>query len=190
MPHLAIVNRTPPAQPAAVVRAAALDEHAAIADLLLRANIEYRKILPAAIYDDYIRGLRGLTASWSDKDFLIAESDGRLLGAVAFYRDASCIGGDLPPEWAGLRALAVDPRARGRGIGRQLAETCVLRAWRIGRQMLCLHNAGFQHAARTLYLAIGFQRCPQYDFTVADPPGRDHTGERLVIDAFCLNLRR
>src|SRR3990170_2391477 len=156
MPHFAIANRNPLTQPAAIVRAAGLNEHAAIADLMLRSNREYRSVLPVRIYEAYMRDLRGLVASWADKGFLIAESDGRMLGAVAFYRDASCQGWNLPQEWAGLRALAVDPEMRGRGVGRQLAEACVLWAWRIGRQVLCLHNAEFQIAARKLCLAMGF----------------------------------
>lgn len=190
MPRFVIANRHPLTQPAAIVRAAALREQAAVTDLLLRANRDYRKVLPARCYDSYMRDLRTMAADWSDKDFLIAESDGALLGAVAFYRDASVQGHGLPREWAGLRALAVDPESRGRGIGRQLAEACVLRAWRMGRPFLVLHSAAFQEVGRKLYLAMGFQRCPQYDFDLGDQPAPGLNGERLAIDAFCLNLTR
>jgi GNAT superfamily N-acetyltransferase len=190
MPPFAFAARNPLTQPAAIVRAARLAEQAVLLDLLLRANRDYRDVLPARIFNAYMRDLRELAANWTDKDFLIAESDGRLLGVVAFYRDASCQDAGLPAEWAGLRALAVDPDARGQGIGRQLAEACVLRAWRIGRSAIALHNAAFQSAARRLYLAMGFERCPQYDFDVADLPDLDLKGERLAIDAFRLNLKR
>lgn len=197
MPRFVIANRHPLSQPAAIVRAAGLREQAVVTELLLRANREYRKVLPARLYDAYMRDLRALAADWSDKDFLIAEQDGALLGAVAFYRDSP--GQDMPRERAGLRALAVDPDARGRGVGRQLAEACVLRAWRLGRQYLALHSAAFQEVARKLYLTMGFQRCPQYDFDLGDLPSPGLNGdvpspwlngERLAIDAFCLNLKR
>jgi GNAT superfamily N-acetyltransferase len=190
MPRFVIANRHPLTQPAAIVRAAGLREQAVVTDLLLRANRDYRKVLPTRLYDAYTRDLRALAADWTDKDFLIAESDGALLGTVVFYRDASVQGHSLPREWAGLRALSVDPEARGRGIGRQLAEACVLRAWRMGRQFLALHSAEFQEIARKLYLTMGFQRCPQYDFDLGDQPSLDLKGERLAIDAFCLNLKR
>lgn len=194
MPPLAFSKFNPLTQPAAIVRAAALSEHPAILDLLLRANREYRAVLPVRIHAAYLRDLRDLVANWADSDFLIAESEGRMLGAVAFYRDASRqkgkLGWTMPAEWAGLRALAVDPEMRGRGIGRQLAEACVLRAWRIGRAVLSLHNAEFQSAARKLYLAMGFVRCPQYDFDVADLPDLDLKGGRLAIEAFRLDLKR
>jgi len=190
MPRFVIANRHPLTQPAAIVRAAGLREQAAIADLLLRANRDYRKVLPARLFDAYMRDLRALAADWADKDFLIAESDGALLGVVAFYRDASVQGLGLPPEWAGLRALAVDPEARGRGVGRQLAEACVLRAWRMGRQFIALHSAEFQEIARKLHHSMGFQRCPQYDFNAGDLPELGLKDERLAIDAFCLNLKR
>jgi GNAT superfamily N-acetyltransferase len=189
MPCSVIAKNHPPTQPAAIVRAAGLREQAVVTDLLLRANRDYRKVLPARLFDAYMHDLRALAADWSDKDFLIAETDGALLSAVAFYRDASSQGHGMPREWAGLRALAVDPEARGRGVGRQLAEACVLRAWRIGRQVLALHSAEFQEVARKLYHSMGFQRCPQYDFNVGDQ-AQDLKGERLAIDAFCLNLKR
>jgi GNAT superfamily N-acetyltransferase len=190
MSRFIIANRHPPTQPAAIVRAAGLREQAVVTDLLLRANRDYRKVLPTRLYDAYMRDLRALAADWTDKDFLIAESDGALLGVVAFYRDASLQDRDLPREWAGLRALAVDPESRDRGIGRQLTEACVLRAWRLGRQFLALHSAEFHEVARKLYLSMGFQRCPQYDFNAGDLPELDLKGERLAIDAFCLNLKR
>ena len=194
MPPFAIVNRHPLAQPAAIVRLAGPSERAAITDLLLRANREYRAVLSPRIYDAYLHDLRELAARWADKEFLIAESEGRLLGAVAFYRDASCqswnLGWTLPQEWSALRALAVEPEARGRGIGRLLTEACALRAWRIGRQVLALHNCAFQVAARALYLSMGFERCPRYDFDAGDLRDLDLGGERLAIDAFCLDLKR
>ena len=190
MPRFIVANHHPPTPSAAIVRAAAPREQAAILDLLLRANRDYRAVLPTRIFDAYMRDLRMLAAAWADKDFLVADSDGALLGVVAFYRDASVQGLGLPAEWAGLRALAVDPEARGRGVGRQLAEACVLRAWRLGRQSIALHSAEFQEVARKLYLTMGFQRCPQHDFNVGDLSGLDLKGERLAIDAFCLSLKQ
>ncbi len=175
---------------AAIVRKAAPAEHATIAALLLRANREFKEALPARIYDAYLHDLHELAAATDGPEFMVAECAGHLVGAVAFYREAGREGWGLPQEWAGMRALAVDPKARGRGIGRQLAEACVLRAWRIGRRVIALHNCAFQQAARRLYLTMGFVRCPQFDFDAGDLPDLDLKGERLAIDAFCLDLKR
>ena len=60
MPRLVIANRHPLTQPATIVRAAGLREQAVITDLLLRANREYRKVLPARLYEAYVRDLRAL----------------------------------------------------------------------------------------------------------------------------------
>ena len=63
MPHFIIAHRHPPTQPAAIVRAAGLREQAVVTDLLLRANRDYRTVLPARLYDVYMRDLRALAAS-------------------------------------------------------------------------------------------------------------------------------
>src|ERR1051325_1041385 len=89
MPSFSVATQKPLNPQPAIVRAAAFNEHAAIADILLRANREYRTQLPVRIYDAYMRDLRELMASRADKDFLVAEADGRMLRAVVFYRDAS-----------------------------------------------------------------------------------------------------
>lgn len=187
MPRFAVASRAPLAEPAPIVRPAGFHEHAAIGDLLLRANREHRTLVSAEVFDSYMDNLSMLARRGADRDFLVAESEGRLLGAVAFYREASTIGFNLPQEWAALRALAVDPAARGRGIGRQLTEACALRAWRIGRAAICLHNAAIQSTARKLYLSMGFARCPQYDIDTVDL--FDAAGERIAVEAFCLDLR-
>src|SRR5213594_4356193 len=102
MPSFSVATQNPLNPQPAIVRAAAHNEHAAIADLMLRANREYRTQLPVRIYEAYMKDLRALVGSWADKDFLVAEADGRLLGAVVFYRDASLQGLNLPREWASM----------------------------------------------------------------------------------------
>ena len=186
MSHRVTPNHLALAQPA--VRAAAFEERAAIGDLLVRANLEYRTLVSAAIVDDYLESLRSLTQDWADKEFLVVESGGKLVGTVTLYPDASAIRADLPPVWAGLRALAVDPDARGRGVGRQLTEACVRHAARLDRPAICLHNAALQRAARALYLSLGFERCPQFDRGGSDL--LDAAGAPITVEAFRLNLKR
>jgi ribosomal protein S18 acetylase RimI-like enzyme len=53
--------------------------------------------------------------------------------------------------------LVVDPRARGKGIGRSLTEACIERARRDGASAISLHTSPAMEAALALYLKMGFE---------------------------------
>jgi GNAT superfamily N-acetyltransferase len=80
----------------------------------------------------------------------IAELDGRRAGSVF------CIAGDEPGV-AKLRALIVDPPARGRGIGTLLVERCIAFARKAGYERLELWTTSDLEAAGRLYDAAGFR---------------------------------
>jgi GNAT superfamily N-acetyltransferase len=180
------------AHPDTRIRAARRDEHDAIIALLLDANREYRDVLPARVFYAYMQTLRDLVVDETARELMVADLNDHILGIIAFHPDASRQSWGLPKGWAGLRALAVDPTARGRGIGRQLAEACVLRAWRIGAPVACLHTSAFHRTARRLYDGMGFVRSPDHDLDVsrsAAGGGDDPRGERLTIEAYRLDLK-
>jgi len=97
---------------------------------------------------------------------LVAEHAGRVAGTVTFYEDAAAEGLGWPAGWAGLRALGVDPAARGLGAGRALMDACLERALAVRAPVLCLHTAAFMTAAVAIYEAMGFRRAPSFDFEV------------------------
>lgn len=171
-----------------------------VAALLLRANAEYRQRLPEAIFLAYCDNLRALAldpAQHDEREILVADGgDGRpggLLGALAFYPDAAAQGPighrGWPKGWAGFRALAVDPAARGLGIGRKLAEAAIGHARAIGAPVIGLHSAPFQHAARSLYLDLGFTRCEDFDFDAGGIVAASPRAPSQRIEAFALALR-
>ena len=80
----------------------------------------------------------------------IAELDGRRAGSVF------CVAGDETGV-AKLRALIVDPPARGRGIGTLLVERCISFAREAGYERLELWTTSDLEAAGRLYEAVGFR---------------------------------
>jgi ribosomal protein S18 acetylase RimI-like enzyme len=89
---------------------------------------------------------------------LIAERDGRPVGCVALRPLAG------EPASGEMKRLYVQPRGRGAGLGRALAEAVIDRARAAGYRELKLDTLASMREARALYLALGFRECaPYYD---------------------------
>jgi predicted N-acetyltransferase YhbS len=172
------------------VRDAHRSDRRAVRAVLLAAYREYATVLPPAVFGPYLADILDLDARDGGPGglkersgsppvvhggrLLVAEHDRRVVGAVTFYEDAAAEGLGWPAGWAGLRALGVDPAARGLGAGRALMDACLERALAARAPVLCLHTAAFMTAAVAMYEAMGFRRAPAYDFDVpaggAAPP--------------------
>jgi mycothiol synthase len=91
---------------------------------------------------------------WFDPNgLLLAELDGALLGSVwTKVHPAS----DLEPERGEIYVLGVDPAARGRGLGRLLAELALARLRDRGLRVAILYTEQENTAAVRLYRGLGF----------------------------------
>jgi ribosomal protein S18 acetylase RimI-like enzyme len=67
------------------------------------------------------------------------------------------------PDDARFRLLAVDPAARGRGVGRALVQACLDRARAAGKRRMTLHTTEWMAVARAMYERAGFRREPEGD---------------------------
>jgi GNAT superfamily N-acetyltransferase len=102
----------------------------------------------------------------------IAELDGRRVGCVI------CVADPESPAGAKLRALLVDPPARGHGLGGRLTDTVLDFARAAGYERVRLWTNDCLHAARRIYLARGFrliEREPHHSF------GADLVGETYEL---------
>jgi ribosomal protein S18 acetylase RimI-like enzyme len=109
-----------------------------------------------------------------------ATPGGEVLGGVTFVKGPEDpYSEELRAGEAGIRMLAVDPAAQGRGVGRALTSACLDRARSAGRRRVVLHTGTWMPAAMHLYESMGFRRVPEIDFTPV--PGVD-----LIAYAFDL----
>lgn len=79
----------------------------------------------------------------------IAEMDGERVGSVLVVRCSRRV--------AQLRLLILDPRARGRGLGKRMVQECIAFARDTGYRKLVLWTQSNLSAARAIYKACGFQ---------------------------------
>jgi len=149
-----------------VIRPATADDISDIRAVLARANASFKGQVADPLFESYIVSVLDVERRAEEGDLLAAELDGRIVGTVTFYRDASDEGMPVrfPPRTSGLRATAVDPEVRGQGIGRALVEACIERASAERASAIGLHTATFMTAAIGLYERAGFRRAPELDF--------------------------
>jgi ribosomal protein S18 acetylase RimI-like enzyme len=125
---------------------------------------------PNPPYADTLRALG--TESVSDgpgTEVLVAVDDGRILGTVMLepWHPGSEVA--RGPHEAEMRALAVAPAARGRGVGATLVQAVLDRAAARGAGWMVLSTQPAMATAQRLYQAQGFTRMPDRDW--APVPG-------------------
>jgi ribosomal protein S18 acetylase RimI-like enzyme len=105
---------------------------------------------------------------WSRMDvsvLLVAVLEGKIVGSLTYFPPGpSAEAQHWPTGWAGLRLLAVDPAARGLGIGRKLMEASIERARSEGAPAIGLHTTEMMAIALAMYERMGFVRVPELDF--------------------------
>jgi len=115
-------------------------------------------------YADTLRGL----GFGGDSAVLVAEDGyGRVVGTITLepFGPHSELARDAAE--ADIRAFAVDARAQGQGVGRELLRAVMEHAARGGVRTLRLCTLPAMKAAQHLYAATGFTRTPDLDFEPA-----------------------
>lgn len=164
------------------LRDARPDERPAITSLTMAAYAEHAQVMEPAAWALLEQVLRNTLASNPPGEWIVAERAGALAGSVLLSPPvAGAYGGEVDQiDWPEVRLLAVDPAARGQGIGQALMDECVARARAAGYTTLGLHSSASLRAALRMYERMGFVRAPAYDF---QPPGAE------LVMAFRLQLQ-
>ncbi|SHG05369.1 GNAT family N-acetyltransferase [Streptoalloteichus hindustanus] len=111
----------------------------------------------------YAGVLRDAASRAAMADLLVAVDSTGVLGTVTVCRPGSpWVEVARGAEWE-FRALAVHPRARGRGLGRLLVQAVLDRAARHGVRRVVLSSQHRMRSAQRLYEAMGFTRMPDRD---------------------------
>jgi GNAT superfamily N-acetyltransferase len=143
------------------VRPVRPEEHKALGAVTVAA---YRALLGDDMDAGYATELADVAGRAPLVDVLVdVDEQERILGGITY------IPGPGPMAWfagageAGMRMLAVDPAAQGRGVGARLVEACVDRAVAAGKRRLLLHTTAPMTVAHRLYERAGFRRDPDRD---------------------------
>jgi len=101
-----------------LIRGADRADHGAIRDVVTAAYAQYADLLGPGMFARYLADLLDLDTHASYGRLLVVETAEGIRGFATFYPDASVQGFGLPAGWAGGRARAVRPGARGHGVAR------------------------------------------------------------------------
>jgi GNAT superfamily N-acetyltransferase len=159
-----------------LVRKAREEEFNEIGELMVLAYSQldgFPKEADQPLYFRMLRNVGDLTQK-AETEILVAVSpEDQVVGAVVYFGDMKNYGsGGIATQEknsAGFRLLAVDPLARGQGIGKLLTMACIDKARQNSniRQMI-IHTTKAMQTAWKMYEAIGFRRSEDLDFMQGD----------------------
>lgn len=119
-------------------------------------------------FQDFERELATLPGSYAPPRgglWLARDEDapaGEPCGCVALRPLAHDVAGAPTADVAEIKRLYVQPRARGTGLGRRLAQTALDAARALGYRVVKLDTLAQMDAARALYADLGFRPCAAY----------------------------
>ncbi|MGH3694893.1 MAG: GNAT family N-acetyltransferase [Pseudonocardiaceae bacterium] len=148
------------------VRAAVAADLATVHRIVTTAYAEFEPWLTAANWARMTSNIAKVIEPGAPGLLRVAQLGDRLAGTVTYLPPGPRDYQRVPPEWAVIRVLGVDPELRGRGVARALTEDCLALARGDHAPAVGLHTAEMMVAARALYEHAGFVH--QHDFTHLD----------------------
>ena len=119
-------------------------------------------------YYNLLRNVGELTKSPKVKLLVAVSSENKVEGGLVYFGDMRFYGAgeEITKEQiaGGFRLLAVNPKIRGKGLGKLLIEACIEQAKNDGFKHLIIHSTKYMKVAWGMYERIGFVRFPKIDF--------------------------
>ncbi|HKR49516.1 MAG TPA: GNAT family N-acetyltransferase [Pseudonocardiaceae bacterium] len=157
------------------VRSAATADMAAVRRIVSAAYAEFEPWLTPANWIRMTANIAKVIEPAAPGLLRVAELGDQLAGTVTYLPPGSKDYPQVPPEWAVIRVLGVDPALRRLGVAHALTEDCLALARADQASAVGLHTADMMVAAQALYESAGFVR--YREFTHLDLP-------------FCIYLRQ
>ena len=125
-------------------------------------------------YYNMLLNVGDLTKKENTELLVAIKGEYKVVGAVVYFNDLKNYGsgGTITQieNASGFRLLAVDPKERGKGIGKLLSKECINRAKKLNHKQLFIHSTESMEIARGMYERIGFLRYPEIDFNQGGLP--------------------
>ena len=141
-------------------RVGGLSDLPQLKELGKKSYIEFSEVLSGEHWDKmfiFLEDESALRELILRSKVLLCEEEGELVGMVYFVPSGH-EEGRYKDSWSVIRYLGVDPKYRGKGIGRKLTEMCLQEAKNSGEKFVALHTSEFMHSARNMYEEMGFQK--------------------------------
>lgn len=142
-----------------------------IGELMVNVSSQLEGFPKESDQPNYFRMLANvgsLTTTPGTELIVAVSSEEKIVGAVLYFADMKYYGsGGLATQQrnaSGFRLLAVDPRERGKGIGKLLTTTCIRKAKDNKSLQLIIHATTAMQTAWKMYEQLGFKRSEDLDF--------------------------
>ncbi|MFP3988027.1 GNAT family N-acetyltransferase [Streptomyces sp. E11-3] len=150
------------------IRPARAEEYEALGELTAQAYLQDGH-LDFGAEDPYLHTLRDVASRAAKAEVLVAVDSGGPTGAAPLGGVTFAVAGTPLAEIARtgeaeFRMLAVDPAARGRGVGEALVRACLERARAAECTGVVLSTQASMHSAHRIYERLGFVRTPDRDW--------------------------
>jgi ribosomal protein S18 acetylase RimI-like enzyme len=130
-------------------------DEAAVNAVALAGFAEYRASYPD--WPAFVKTIGKVASLAQTGELIVATRDGQVAGVVGYFGPSAPKAHFFEPGWAVIRMLAVDPAARGLGLGRALTLECIARAERDGAASIALHTSSIMAVALAMYRRLGFR---------------------------------
>jgi ribosomal protein S18 acetylase RimI-like enzyme len=154
-----------------IVRNARPEEYESIGKLMVTVYSQldgFPKPSEQPGYYNMLSNVGTLTAKPETELLTAVSAVKEVVGAVVYFGDMKQYGsgGTATQEQnaSGFRLLAVDPSARGKGVGKLLTLECISKARSKKHAQVIIHSTKAMQTAWKMYESLGFRRSEDLDF--------------------------